>query len=331
MTRYIGKRLAFSLVAGWVAITLNFLLPRLMPGDPASIMFANYKGQLGPHQIAALRKVFGLTDESLWQQYITYLRHLFEGNFGISLSQYPTPVTDVIGAGLPWTILLGLVSIILGFALGTLLGALSAARQGGLLDSIVPPTTLFIASFPYFFLALGMLWFLGYRAGWFPTAHAYADSLTPSYSLTFAWSVTEHLLLPAITIVIVSIGTWVLLMRNTMMGVLAEDYMTMAEAKGLPRRQITWRYAGRNALLPSVASLGLALGFIFAGQVLTESVFSYPGIGYQLLQAVNSLDYPVMQALFLLITFGVLLANLLVDIAMLFLDPRIRDAQVGTA
>jgi peptide/nickel transport system permease protein len=228
-------------------------------------------------------------------------------------------------------VLLGLVSILISFAIGTALGALAASRQGGLLDTIAPPVTLFVGSFPYFFLALALLWVVGYRLAWLPTGHAFDDTLLPAYSWTFVWSVVRHLCLPALTLVAVSIGGWVLAMRNTMIGVLAEDYLMMAEAKGLSRRRITWRYAARNALLPSVSSFGLAIGFVFAGQVLTEIVFSYPGIGYQLLLAVNNLDYPLMQALFLLITAGVLIANLLVDVLLLFLDPRIRDAQVRAA
>ncbi len=324
--RFLVRRLGFYLVAAWGAVTLNFVLPHTMPGDPATTMFAAFRGRLRPEQLKAIEQAYGLSHAPLWQQYFTYLGHVLRGDFGISLSQFPAPVTTVIATGLQWSILLGLVSLILGFLLGNLLGVIAAWRRGGWVDSMMQPLLIFIGSFPYFWLAMLLLFFLAFRLGWFPQNHAYSDYLAPSLSLDFVGSVLKHLILPAGTIVLVSIGGWMLGMRNTIIGVLAEDYLIMAEAKGLPQWRIMLGYAARNALLPNVTAFGMSIGFIFSGQLLTEIVFSYPGLGYQLFQAVSNLDYPLMETLFLMITLGVLAANLIVDLLYVRLDPRVRTA-----
>jgi len=189
---------------------------------------------------------------------------------------------------------------------------------------VLPPVTMLLHSFPYFWLATLALYLLGFRSGWFPLRHGYDNTLQPGLTLDFLLSVTHHLALPALTIVAVSIGGWLLGMRNSMIGVLAEDYVTMAEAKGLTMRRVMLSYAARNALLPNVTAFGMSLGFILSGSLLTEVVFSYPGMGFLLLTAVRSSDYPLIQGLFLLITAAVLTANLAVDLLYLRLDPRVR-------
>lgn len=324
--RFILRRFIFYLIAAWAALTLNFILPRTMPGDPASTLIGTMRGRIKPQQLEAIKQAYGLTDSPWWQQYLTYLAHVLHGDFGISLSQFPVPVTTVIATGLQWSLLLGLTSLILGFLLGNLVGVVAAWKRGGWVDSVMPPLLTFIGSFPYFFLALLALYFLAFKFGWFPLNHAYSDLLAPSWSLSFVGSILYHLILPACTIILVSVGGWMFGMRNTMIGVLAEDYLTMAEAKGLSQNRIMFNYAARNAMLPNITAFGMSIGFIFSGQILTEIVFSYPGLGYQLFQAVSSLDYPLMQALFLLITLAVLAANLLVDILYVRLDPRTRTA-----
>jgi peptide/nickel transport system permease protein len=220
--------------------------------------------------------------------------------------------------------LLGLTALIISFIVGNVIGVVGSWRRGGLVDSILPPLLIFIGAFPPFFLALMGLYFLSFQLGWFPLRHAYDDLLTPSFSLQFVGSVITHLILPASAIVLVSVGGWALGMRNTMVGVLAEDYVTMAEAKGLTQRQIMFNYAARNALLPSVTAFGMALGFVLSGQILIELIFGYPGLGYLLIKSVNNLDYPLMEGLFLMITFAVLGANFIVDILYTRLDPRVR-------
>jgi peptide/nickel transport system permease protein len=230
----------------------------------------------------------------------------------------------VIGTGFVWTMLLGITALVVSFIIGNIIGIMGSWKRGGLVDSILPPLLIFIGAFPPFFLALMGLYFLGLQMGWFPMRHAYDDALTPTLSLAFLGSVITHLLLPALTIILVSLGGWALGMRNTMIGVLAEDYVTMAEAKGLSQRQIMFNYAARNALLPSVTSFGMALGFVVSGQILVETIFGYPGLGYLLIKAVSNLDYPLMEGLFLMLTFAVLAANFIVDVLYTRLDPRVR-------
>jgi peptide/nickel transport system permease protein len=207
-----------------------------------------------------------------------------------------------------------------------LLGVFGAWRRGGFTDSVLPPLLLFVGSFPYFWLASMALFFLGFQWNLFPLRHAYADGLTPALTWEFISSVGRHLVLPAGTILLVSIGGWMLGMRNTMIAILAEDYITMAEAKGLSSNRVMFSYAARNALLPNVTAFGMALGFVISGALVTETVFAYPGLGNQLLTAVRNLDYPLMQGIFLMITFAVLLANLIVDVLYVRLDPRVRGS-----
>jgi peptide/nickel transport system permease protein len=321
---FILRRLGFYLVAFWVSITLNFVLPRLMPGDPVSRMVARLQGQIRPDQIEALRASFGLDDAPIWVAYLRYWGQLFSGDMGFSISRFPTPVTEVIASQIGWTVLLGLTALIIAAVIGNLLGILAAWRRGGILDSALPPFLVFIGSFPYFWLAMGALWLFGVNLGWFPLRHAYTVGTSPAFSLAFMVDVAYHLVLPALTIVLVSIGGWMLGMRNTMIATNAEDYIVMAEAKGLKQNRIMMRYAARNAMLPSVTAFGMSLGFVVGGALLTEVVFAYPGVGYQLLSAVQNLDYPLMQGLFLTITTAVLAANFLVDILYVQLDPRVR-------
>ncbi len=321
---YILRRLGFYAVAAWASITLNFFLPRLMPGDPATAIFARAQGRMEPAAIEAMKKAYGLSDDPLPVQYWTYLKATLSGDLGTSFSSFPASVTEVIGTGLAWTLILGLTSVIIAFALGSLLGVLGAWRRGGMLDSVLPPLLMFVGSFPYFWLATVALFYLGFQWDLFPLRHAYEAGLRPGWDWEFIGSALRHIVLPAGTVVLVSIGGWVLGMRNTMISTLAEDYVTMAEAKGLSQRRVMFAYAARNALIPNVTAFGMALGFVLSGALLTEVVFSYPGLGYQLLNAVRGLDYPLMQGLFLMITLAVLAANLLVDLVYVRLDPRVR-------
>ena len=321
---FILRRFWFYLAAFWVSITLNFVLPRLMPGDPVSRMVARLQGEIRPDQIEALRRSFGIDDAPIWEQYFRYLGQIARGDLGFSISRFPTPVTEVIKSQIGWTMLLGLTALLIAVIVGNLLGILAAWKRGGVLDSYLPPFLVFIGSFPYFWLAMGALWLFGVTLGWFPVRHAYSVGTTPELSLAFIGDVAYHLVLPAATIVLVSIGGWMLGMRNTMISTNAEDYIVMAEAKGLRSRRIMFRYAARNALLPSVTAFGMSLGFIVGGALLTEVVFAYPGVGYQLLSAVQNLDYPLMQGLFLTITTAVLVVNFIVDIIYVRLDPRVR-------
>ena len=324
--RYALRRLGFFVLTLWIALTINFLLPRLMPGNPALAMLARFHGELSPKALNALEVLFGVnTNQSLLSQYFSYLHQIFTGNFGISLDQYPTPVTTVIGSAIWWT--LGLVGIttVLAFALGTGLGIVSAWRRGGKLDSIVPPTFVITSAIPYFWIAMVLVLIFGLTLHWFPSQGGYyVTTDSPGFNLTFFQDVVNHAFLPAISLLIATIGTWILTMRNTMITTLAEDYVRMARAKGLSSRRIMFDYAARNAILPNLTGFAMSLGFVVSGAILIEYVFNYPGVGYMLLQAVSGEDYPLMQGLFLLITVAVLFAILVADILTALLDPRTR-------
>jgi peptide/nickel transport system permease protein len=325
--RYLLRRLGFYLLAAWASVTLAFVIPRLMPGDPAATMFSRFRGKLDPEAMAALRETFGFSGEPMWRQYLSYLGHVVSGDLGVSVSYFPARVGDVIATGMVWTLLLAGMAVVIAYALGTLLGIAAAWRRRGWLDSIGPPLFILVGAFPFFWLAMLLLFLFGFTLGWTPVRHAYDSRVGAELSLPFVWSVVTHAALPAITIVVATVGSWMLDMRNTMVSVLGEDYITMAHAKGLHPRRVMFRYAARNALLPSVTSFGMALGFLLSGSLLVEIVFSYPGQGYLLIQAVRSLDYPLIQGLFLTITLAVLGANFLVDIIYVWLDPRARRGQ----
>ena len=323
---YIVRRLEFFVITLWATLTINFILPRIMPGNPAQAMLVRYHGRVSPQTIKAIEVAFGLhPNESLWQQYFDYLRNTVTGNFGISVTFFPTPVGDVIKQGLPWTVGLVGMATVIAFVLGTLLGMLSAWRRGGVFDAVLPPVFIVISAFPYFWLGLLVLLAFALTLGWFPLGFAYnlTDSINLSWS--FAGQVVWHGFLPALTIVITSIGGWILTMRNTMINTLAEDYVKMARAKGLSPMRIMLNYAGRNAILPNLTGFAMSLGFVISGAILVEIVFNYPGLGFTLLQAVHSEDYALMQTLFLMITLAVLLAVLAADFLTAILDPRTRE------
>jgi peptide/nickel transport system permease protein len=321
---YILNRIGFYVIAAWASLTFNFFLPRWMPGDPGDALAAQLQGRVPPETLAAMEQAYGISNDPLWRQYLAYLGNIFRGEMGVSTSNFPAPVSEVIGMALWWTVLLGGTAVIIAFLIGTTLGIIAAWRRGSWADSFLPPFLQLIGSFPYFWLAMLALFFLGFQWGVFPLRHAYSDELSPAFSWEFISSVAVHLILPAGTIVLVSVGGWVLSMRNSMISTLSEDYVTMAEAKGLPQRRVMFSYAARNAMLPNLTQFGMALGFVIGGSLITEIVFAYPGLGYQLITAVQRLDYQLMQGIFLMITFAVLIANLIVDLMYVRLDPRVR-------
>ena len=320
---FLLRRLGFYSLAAWFAITLNFFIPRLMPGDPASTMFARFQGQLDPEALGALKAAFGFVEEgNLFSQYVSYLSHLMQGDLGISISYFPTPVSSVIATGLVWTLGLTGISVLLSFTFGTLLGIWAAWNRQGIVDSYLPPLFTLLGAFPYFWLAMAALYVFGFELGFFPLSHAFGSDASPGFNWIFISDLFRHGFLPAVTNVIAGLGGWILSMRNTMVTELGSEYVTMARAKGLSQNRVMLQYAARNALLPNVTGLGMALGFVLAGSLFTEIVFSYPGQGYLLVQAVRNQDYPLMQGLFLIITLAVLAANWFVDVIYVWLDPR---------
>jgi peptide/nickel transport system permease protein len=312
----------------WVALTLNFLLPRMMPGNPAQAAIANHKGVVSPAALKALEAQFGLNShQSLIGQYFRYLGDVATGKFGVSLTTQPgNSVGRIVLDAIPWTLGLVGVTTVLAFILGTGIGIMAAWRRGGRLDSIMPPVFVIMTVVPYFWLGLVLILVFGVKLHWLPYFFSFDYTLTPGFNWTFISNVLQHAILPAFTLLITTIGTWILTMRNTMITTLAEDYIRMARAKGLPSRRIMLDYAARNAILPNLTGFAMSLGFVVGGAILIEFVFNYQGVGWLLLNAVNNADYPLMQALFMLITVAVLVAILLSDIATAILDPRTREA-----
>jgi peptide/nickel transport system permease protein len=323
--RFLVRRVGFYLVTAWAALTINFLLPRLMPGDPVQAAIDKLQGSASPGAVKALSAQFGInTKASLLSQYGHYWSQMIRGNLGVSTSQYPTKVTTIIGHALPWTIALVGIASIISFVLGTLLGVLIAWRRGSRLDALLPVTT-FLSAVPYFWLGLIFVSVFGVTLHWLPISGGYGQNLTTGFTWSFIHSAITHGAMPAITIVLASLAGWMVGMRNMMVTTLSEDYVMVAQAKGLSNRRVVFTYAARNAILPNLAGFALQLGFVVAGSLLTEIVFSYPGIGLSLLQAVQDNDYPLMQGVFLVITVVVLLANFVADLLYVILDPRTRQ------
>jgi len=325
--RFFLRRAAFYLFTLWAAITINFFLPRMMKGDPITAYLARNQGTVSPEAIESLKILFGLnTDRSLWQQYIDYWGLLLSGDLGRSLSKGLAPVSEVIADALPWT--LGLVGIatLISFFVGTSIGTYIGWKRGSKAEFLVPVTT-FLSTVPYFWLGLIMIAVFSTTLGWFPASHAYDKTVQPGFNWEFISNVIYHGTLPALTIVITSLGGWILGMRNMMITVLDEDYITVAQAKGLSPRNVVVHYAARNAVLPQLSSFALSLGFIVGGTLIMEMIFSYPGLGLRLFEATLAKDYPLMQGIFLVITLSVLVANIIADMAYAALDPRTRQEE----
>ncbi|WRS30280.1 ABC transporter permease [Actinomycetaceae bacterium MB13-C1-2] len=324
--RFLGSRALFYLFTLWAALTINFFVPRMMKGDAVSQYLSRNKN-VSPEAADALRALLGLdTDKSMWDQYVDYWKLLAHGDLGISITHGMRPVTEVIAGALPWTIGLVGVATILAFTIGTVGGAIIGWKRGSKLDVFIPITTFF-NTIPYFWLGLLAISVFSVGLGWFPIGKAFGAGVTPELSWSFIGEVIYHGTLPALTIVLASLGGWMLGMRNMMLTVLDEDYITVAQAKGMPNKRVLWRYAARNAVLPQIQSFALSLGFIVGGTVVMEMVFSYPGVGKMLLDATNAKDYALMQGVFLIITLSVLIANILADVAYAFLDPRTRQTE----
>ena len=320
---FILRRLVFYLVAAWVALTINFFIPRLIPGNAVQNVMAKFPN-LQPSAYKALEALLGVGHPaSLWSQYVSYLDEIFHFNFGTDVSQYPASVSSLLVQTLPWTITLVGTATVIAFLIGTALGIVAGWRHGGSLDRVLPGL-MFLQAIPYFFFALILVELLAIKTQVFPTGQGYSDGLIPGWHWDFISSAVYHSVLPALTIVLTSIAGWMLQMRNVMITTVGEDYVIAAQAKGLPNRRVIYTYAARNALLPQLQGFGLAVGFVVSGAIVMEIVFGYPGIGLLLLNAVTSKDYPLMQAIFLVITFAVLLANLVVDMIIVVADPRAR-------
>jgi peptide/nickel transport system permease protein len=321
------RKTVLFVITLWAALTLNFLLPRLMPGSPVDAALGKLASAGVPITNAERQAVeiqLGVPNASLISQYGDYLRNIATLRFGTSYSFPTQTVARTIGTALPWTLILVGVTTIVAFAVGTLLGVYAGWRRGRLADSTVTLGSTFFGAFPPFWLGLLLLYLLAFKLGWFPIKGGYSDGTTPNWSFSFAGDAVRHSVLPAVTLAVTTLSGWVLGMRNNMINTLGEDYVTFAEANGLRGRTVAMLYAARNALLPNVTAFGLQLGAVVSGSVLVEGVFSYPGIGGLLFTAVTNHDFPLMQALFLVITLSMLVAIFIVDLLYVRLDPRVR-------
>ena len=325
--RFVLRRLGFFALTLWAALTVNFFIPRLMPGNPLQALQARSRTRLSPEALQQMLTAFGYKpNQSIVPQYFEYLGHMFTGQWGVSIgSNLGEPVGKIVSTALPWTLGLVGVATIFAFVIGSVVGILAGWKRGGTLDSILPSVFVVTSALPYFWVGLLLILVFSVSTnGWLPADFNYDSDLQPGLNVTFILNVLQHAILPAATIIITAVGGWVLTMRNNMITTLAEDYVRMGRAKGLSNRKIMFQYAARNAFLPNLSGFAMSLGFVISGAILVEYVCDYPGLGYLLYNAVQNTDYPLMQVLFMLFTVAVLVSVLICDFATAWLDPRAR-------
>lgn len=327
--RYFGTKIIWFALTLVAAFILNFTLPRLMPGDPvAAIVARQAQGMSNTTGIQAIydqyAELFG-TNKPIHEQFFIYVRNVLRGDFGYSISQYPRTVAEVIRSSLGWTVALQLPAIILGWVVGNLLGALAAYRKSGF-DKALLPASIFFSSLPPFGMAVILLLIFGIILRWLPTSGGYGFDLLPSFSLKFFWSVFVHYQLPFWSLMFIIVGGQAIGMRSMAIYELNSDYVKYSRFMGIKDSQIV-RYVFRNAMLPQITGLALAIGTLVGGALVAEIIFSYPGLGSTILTAVLGQDYPLVSATALIITIMALSANFLIEILYGVLDPRIKAAQ----
>ena len=329
MRRYFGRKILIYGLTFILAATIDWMIPRFMPGDPIANVMARIGAVVNPAAAQAMREyythIFGL-DLPMWQQYVNFWSSLLRGNLGISIYLFPTPVTTVLMRAVPYDLFLLIPSILLSWYAGNKFGAFAARSKW--LDNTVSPIGYVLTATPYMWLGILLAWVFGIVLGWFPIAGAYGFNLRPHLSWTFIWDVLHHWFLPFMSLFLVGFGGQAIGMRNMIIYELEADYSHYLEALGAPRRLVR-KYAFRNAMLPQITGLALSLGVVVAGALVTEVVFSYPGIGYLLLAAIQNQDYFLIQGCFLFIIIGVLLANFIIDVTYVLIDPRTRRGMTG--
>ncbi|OLQ92769.1 peptide ABC transporter permease [Vibrio ponticus] len=322
---YFLRRLSFYFVALLVAATLNFIIPRAMPGDPVTMMFANASVQVTPERIAAMKELLGFVDGGLLVQYVAYMKNILSWELGTSIQFYPLSVNTLLGGAFGWSLFLAGTAVILSFSLGSILGIYAAWKRGSKYDAFITPGMLVIQAVPQVVIAMIALFTFAIGLKWFPTGYAYTAGTSPDWtSWAFIKDVAYHAVLPLFCATVVQIGGFLVNMRNNMINLLAEDYITMAKGKGLNEKRIVFNYAARNAMLPSVTALSMALGMAIGGQLIIEIIFNYPGLGSVLFNAIKARDYQVLQGQLLIMTLFMLFFNLLADMLYVVLDPRLR-------
>ncbi len=327
-TSYLLNRLLTLFLTVFIAATLIWIIPRLSPVDPAEIMLGRMAAGAGAVAdseaiLAQLRANFGL-DDPLYIQYLKYLWNTVTFNFGLSTATFPTPVSALIANALPWTLGLMILSLIVTFVIGNLLGALMVWEESPKLVKVAIPAAMVFTSIPPILSGLLLMWIFAANLRWFPLTGAYGLTVEPGWTWEFAVSVLHHGFLPALSIVIVTFGFWALGMRGLMITVQGEDYVTLAKAKGLKPRYILYKYMIRNAILPQITAFALKVGLLIAGQVLVERIFAYNGMGKLLYDAILDQDFPVIQGVSFVIILMTALSVFIVDLIYPFIDPRIR-------
>jgi peptide/nickel transport system permease protein len=327
--KYFSGKLVWFLITLVAAFLLNFILPRMMPGDPVAIItqrsVQGMTSQSGVQKVYEYyAEVFG-TNEPIFTQFIIYIRNVFQGNFGLSFSQYPRPVADIIRSSIWWTLALQFPAIIVGWLIGNTLGALAAYLKKGF-DKVLMPASIFVSNLPAFGMAVILLVIFGVQLDWFPTSGGYGYDMIPNLSWDFVWSVIVHYQLPFWSIVIIAIGGQAIGMRSMAIYELNADYVKYSRFLGIKDRK-TITYVFRNAMLPQVAGLALSIGTMVGGALVAEVIFSYPGLGSTILTAVMGQDYPLISAVTLIITLMVLGATFIIEILYGIIDPRIKTAQ----
>lgn len=327
--KYFRKKIIWFVITLIAAVILNFLLPRLMPADPVAAITGKLAN--GMTDASAVQEIykryaeeFG-TNKSLFEQFILFVKNMLHGNFGVSFSQYPRPVSDIIGSAIGWTVALQLPAILVGWLLGNLLGALAAYIRKGF-DKVLLPVSLFLSNIPAFGMAVILLVVFAVNLKWFPTAGGYNANMIPNFSPKFIMSVIAHYQLPFWSIVLISIGGQAVGMRSMSIYELNADYVKYARFLGIKDRKIVL-YVFRNAMLPQITGLAMSIGTMIGGALVAEIIFSYPGLGSTMYAAVTAADYPLISATTLIITFMVLIANFLLDIIYAIIDPRVKAAQ----
>ncbi|RXJ73748.1 peptide ABC transporter permease [Veronia nyctiphanis] len=319
------NRLMFYFGALLIAITLNFILPRAMPGDPVTMMFANMTAQVTPERIAAMKELLGFNNDPLYIQYFTYIKSIFSWELGVSTTFYPMQVNDLISGSIGWTLFLAGSSVVLAFCIGSVLGIFAAWRRGSKFDSFISPGFMALQAVPPVVIGILVLFTFAISTKWFPTAYGQPEGAILDWTSWDTYTgILYHAALPLLCATVAQIGGFLISMRNNMINLLNEDYITMAKGKGLNENRVVFNYAARNALLPTVTALSMALGMAIGGQLVVEMIFQYPGLGTVMLNAVNARDYQVLQGLLIMITLVMLLFNFLADILVVMLDPRLR-------
>jgi peptide/nickel transport system permease protein len=329
MTRYLARRFVIYLVAFFVAVTIDWAIPRFMPGDPVEGLLSRMQAQPAGQEILSdyYTKAFGF-DVPVWEQYLNFWAALLHGDLGRSIASYPTPVSELIVGALPYTLALLVPAILLSFWAGNKVGALAARRK--VLDNTVLPASYVLTATPQMWLGIVLAWVFATTLAWFPVSGAYDFALQPAWTLEFARSFLYHWILPFSALFLVAFGGWAIGMRNLIIYELESDYSNYLASLGAPTKLVR-KYAYRNALLPQITGLALALGAVVAGAIVVEIVFSYPGLGTLTLSAIQNRDYFLIQGIFLFLITGVLIANFIVDIAYVLVDPRTRVGMQGGA